>query len=235
MFLVMGRTYGIIITIILIALVMLIIGGIIFLTKFLKASSEDKMEVYTMLNRTVKPGSVVFLGDSLTDFYNTDEFFRNVDQYNRGIANNTTDDVIERLYDNVICIKPKKIFLQIGTNDLGTRKSVDYVVLNIRKIIDMIQVQLPKTEIMLISLYPVNPKASRFSRIIVGLRKNKDIEAVNEKLKVLADELKVTYIDVARFLKDDNGLLNREYTIEGLHLCLHGYMTVSEVLRPYVF
>lgn len=235
LFLAINNWYYIIPIITLALLLITLITVMIYVNQFVKASSEDKREVYTMLNQSASPNSIVFLGDSLTEFYKIDEFFHNIDHYNRGIAGDTTDGVINRLYDNVISIKPKKIFLQIGTNDLGNGKKPDYVVENIHRILDMIQVQLPKTEIFLISLYPVNPKASPYSRIITGRRKNKDIDTINARLVELAKELSVNYIDVAQVLKDDKGNLNDDYTIEGLHICLHGYMLISEVLRPYVF
>lgn len=203
--------------------------------KYIKESRGQKRWVYSELNQNAKKNSIVFLGDSLTDFYRTHEFFIKSDIYNRGIASDTTDDIIKRLEDNVLSIKPRKIFIQIGTNDLGNNKSVDYIVNNIDIIIEKIKSALPETEINIISLYPVNVNAIALSRIIVGRRKNSDINEINKKLISLCESKNITYIDVNSHLKDENGNLKKEYTIEGLHISILGYSKITEILKPYVF
>jgi len=77
--------------------------------KYMKNSKEGKKEYYELLNRKLEKESIVFLGDSLTEFYRTDEFLREFNIYNRGIAGDTTDGVLDRLESNVIVMKPKKI------------------------------------------------------------------------------------------------------------------------------
>jgi lysophospholipase L1-like esterase len=208
---------------------------IIYFVKYVRNSSEDKRIIYTELNNEATPGSIVFLGDSLTDFYRTSEFFLNLDIYNRGIAGDKTTDVLDRLSDNVLQIKPRKIFLQIGTNDLGSKTKPDQTFNNIKQIIFNIQRVLPDTEVLVISLYPINPYAIPLSRIITRPRKNTDILYVNQKLMEFCAELNLTYIDVCSSLKDEKGNLKKEYTIEGLHISLPGYAKITEILKPYVF
>ena len=227
------------VTVILSSIILLfIIFMIIVITwilRYIDDSSENKRYIYSILNKQAKPNSIVFLGDSLTDFYRIDEFYKKKYIYNRGIAGNTTDDILNRLDDNVINITPRKIFLQIGTNDLGNKKSCDYVINNITKIITILKNELPDADINVISLYPVNAKAMITSKISVGRRKNKDIDFINQKLVDLSGKLGYTYIDVNSSLKDGNGVLRKEYTVEGLHISLHGYIKITEILTPYVF
>lgn len=207
---------------------------IIYYTKYVNESSAEKRQIYNELNKQATNNSIVFLGDSLTDFYRTNEFFLNMDIYNRGIAGNTTNDVIKRLFENVISISPRKIFLQIGTNDLGIKKKPDYIVNNIREIIESIKSHLPSTEVYLISLYPINPIAMPLSKIITRPRKNQEINTINEMLVTLASQLNLTYIDVCSHLKDAKGNLKKEYTVEGLHISLIGYSKITEILKPFV-
>mgnify|MGYP000845312643 FL=1 len=207
---------------------------IIYTLTYLSTSRKDKQAIYSELNKSAVSNSIVFVGDSLTDFYRTGEFFLNIDVYNRGIASDTTDDILKRLDETVLSISPRKIFLQIGTNDLGNHKKPTYVINNIKKIVYQIQKALPNGEIYLISLYPVNSKAIAFSRLIVRSRKNKHINLINQELEMFAKASNLTYIDVASHLKDEKGNLKKEYTVEGLHISILGYCKISAVLKPYV-
>ena len=212
-----------------------VITLIFYYVRYVRQSSEEKKFIYTILNEQAKKNSIVFLGDSLTDFYRTNEFFLNADIYNRGIAGNTTDDVLERLQDNVLNIEPRKLFLQIGTNDLGKRKSVNYILNNIEKIIDHIKLSCPNTLIYIISLYPINSTAIPLSKTSTGPRKNTDIDVINKMLEQLCITKDISYIDVASHLKDKKGNLSKEYTVEGLHISLLGYAKITEILKPFVY
>ncbi len=202
--------------------------------KYMKSSKAGKKEYYELLNRDLEKESIVFLGDSLTEFYRTDEFLRDFNIYNRGIAGDTTDDVLDRLESNVIMMKPKKIFLQIGTNDLNENKKPLYIINNIKKIISILIEKLPETKLYLISLYPINDKAMAVSKIIVGRRKQADIETINSALVAFAKEQNITYIDIFPHLLDEDCRLKKEYTVEGLHISLDGYCFITSLLYPYV-
>lgn len=230
-----------ILSIIVLGLLVLVIAFLIVITILLKVSGKvlskngsSKKEHYDELNLNASKNEVVFLGDSLTDFYDTDEFFHNVSSYNRGIAGDTTDGVLARLQSNVICLNPSKVFLQIGTNDLGLKKSVDYVYNNILKIISTLKEYCPETKLYIISLYPVNESAHPYSKVMVKPRKNKDIVTLNNMLMKYCNENKITYIDVHSFLIDDEGRLKKEYTVEGLHISFDGYLVVTKVLSEYI-
>src|SRR5690554_2982531 len=75
----------------------LLITLVYYYTNYVKESSRQKKWVYDELNENAKHGSTVFLGDSLTDFYRTSEFFLNFNIYNRGIAGDSTDDILRRI------------------------------------------------------------------------------------------------------------------------------------------
>ena len=202
--------------------------------KYMKTSKEGKKEYYELLNREIEKESIVFLGDSLTEFYRTDEFLRDFNIYNRGIAGDTTDGVLERLESNVIMMKPKKVFLQIGTNDLNEKKTPVYIINNIRKIISILKEKLPETKLYLISLYPINSKVLAVSKIIVGRRKQTEIEIINDALAAYAKEVNITYIDIFPHLLDENNRLKKEFTVEGLHISLDGYCFITSLLYEYV-
>jgi len=203
------------------------------IARFYKKTIEN---VFIHLNKVVEPGSIVFLGDSITDFFRVNEFFPGAYVINRGISWDTTDGVLRRLPESVYELSPSKVFLLIGTNDLGDEKPVEYISDNIRKIISEIKQNCPQTQIYLESVYPVSlSKDKKIKKIIVGKRNNTDISRLNDKLKILADEMGITYIDVYNRLVDGSGNIKTEYTVEGLHLTIQGYSVVADVLRPYIY
>lgn len=219
------------IVIILLLLIMILYWVVTFLVEKAKAKKTKNLAI---LSARSQKGSIMFLGDSLTDFYPIEEFLHGFDIYNRGIAGDTTDNVLKRLESTVYPLSPRTIFLQIGTNDLGVRKSPEYTYNNIIKVIEEIKANIPHVIINVVSLYPVNPKAFIGSIIFVGLRKNKDIEEINKNLEVYCNNHQINFINVYPLLLDENGFLDKKYTIEGLHLSYEGYIVLTKALYEYV-
>ncbi len=187
------------------------------------------------LNKSARPGGIVFLGDSITDFYRINEFFHDSYIINRGIGGDTTDGILNRMPESVYALSPSKVFILIGTNDIGEKKSQEYIVCNIGKIIQKIQENCPDARIYLQSIYPISKaKDKRIKRVIVKKRTNNKILSINAELEKRAKEKGIVYIDVYSHLIDEVGNLKLEYTVEGLHLNAKGYKVVSDVLRPFV-
>ncbi len=206
-----------------------------FLNRIIRVYQRKIDTVFFELNESSEPGGVVFLGDSITDFFRINEYFHGVYVINRGISGDTTDGVLFRLPESVYQLHPAKVFLMIGTNDLGENKSEQDIVHNIGQIIAAIRANCPEAKIYLESIYPVSKiRHIKVRRVIVGKRTNEKICRINEKLERLAQENDIPYIDVYSHLVDETGNIRLEYTVEGLHLTAQGYRAVAEVLKPYV-
>ena len=205
-----------------------------YISKYLKISILQKSKQYSELNHCVTEGQIVFLGDSLTEFFKTAEFFPCFGVYNRGIASDTTRGVLDRLHDNVIAIKPRKVFLQIGTNDLGAKIPISRIVANIKEILTRMKESIPNVQLYLLSLYPVNAFAVIFSAFFVRNRRNKDLQRINVELEAFCIENNIKYINVFDRLTDEKGRLKKEFTVEGLHVSYDGYKVISEILEPYL-
>lgn len=172
--------------------------------------------------------SIVFLGDSLTDYADFDEIFHDSRIKNRGIAGDTTLGVLNRL-DEITDMKPAKLFILIGTNDIAFGRSADEIVQSIRQIISRIQNESPDTKIYLQSLFPVNNIKFRTNRPI------ETIQAVNAGLKTLAGELHCTFINTYPILLNESeNALDVKYTSDGLHFNGLGIMKWAEFLKSYV-
>ena len=195
-----------------------------FFTKEKIVTKEVEKEVQ------VVPDNYLFLGDSLTDYFDLETYFPNQPVVNSGIAGNTTDQILASMKTRVYDYNPSKIFLLIGTNDLRDGKSQEAVVQNIEKIIEEIQINRKQAEIFVESLYPVNASVSS----AVGIRSNETIQNINAQLQEYCNEEDLTYIDLYAKLQDEQGNLQTQYTVDGLHLNDAGYQVVAKVLQEYL-
>lgn len=219
--------------IVLISVLGALIGGFILYVFAVKTNRNIKLGYFESINKTPITGQIVFFGDSLTDFFPIHEFFPNHVMYNRGIAADTTSQLLERM-DNVIALQPKTLFLQIGTNDLGKGKKPAYIVKNIQRIVERLQKEVPGIQIYVISLYPISRVRKISSIITCGSRTNKAILKTNALLQETCKTLAVPFINVHPQLTDAKGRFAHAYTVEGLHLSGKGYEVIAAALRPYI-
>ncbi len=214
-----------------------VLGGLLLVAIFyylvFKTNMINRQSLFTVINETARENSIIFFGDSLTDFFPIQDFFPGYIIYNRGIAGDTTRDLLRRL-DDIIVIKPRKVFIQIGTNDLGKNVKPQVIVNNIKTITKRLKAEVPGVEIYIISLYPVSHRKLWVSPVITGVRSNKTIVATNELLKALCAENNLPYIDIHPLLIDPKGRLDARYTIEGLHISGAGYGVIASALKPYL-
>lgn len=216
------------------SLLLFIIILYVIVTLYIKKFAANKADDFHIMDKYRQNRETVFLGDSLTDFYPIEEF-TDLKTVNRGIAGDTTDDVMRRI-DEVIALEPKRLFLQIGINDMirnGKRK------LPASKLVDKIfaiinKFDREKTEINVLSLYPVNRRKTVVSFVMIKKATNKRVAEVNKLLKERCESEGVSFIYLFDALADDKGNLKKEFTIEGLHLSVKGYAALSERLLPYI-
>ena len=215
--------------IVIIILVVCFLGFIIF---HYITFNHHKVKVVTKIKEVEKvPDNYLFLGDSITDFYDLDKYYKDLPVVNSGISGNTTDDILKDMKKRAYQYNPSKVFLLIGTNDLTHDKSNEEIVEGVEKIIKGIKENRPKAEIYLESIYPVNYK---LSPKMVNVRKNDDIKEINEKLEDYCEDNDITYIDMYDLLKDDDDNFDSIYTDDGLHPNDEGYETITKKLKKYI-
>ena len=195
-------------------------------------SSKD----WQVVNKYVKPKVIVFIGDSITEGANFKDAFENTIVLNKGICGDDTYDIIDRLRDDVYDFMPDKVFLLIGINDIGKDMDNEQIIENIDKIISDLKDNCPNTEIYLQSIYPVNnTNDKKIDKKYFKYQNNKDVIAINKKIKDIADDKNITYIDIYSHLLDENDNLKLSYTKEGLHLNEEGYEAVYKILEDYIY
>jgi len=181
---------------------------------------------------TVEKQKIIFAGDSITDRYNLDKFFNYDDKLiiNSGIGGYTTVSMLNRFHNLIEQHQADKMFLMIGTNDIGKGFKEEDTINNIIKIIEQTQQTSPNTKIYVESIYPVNPSKRPNDK----RRNNETIKRLNKQIEEYCKNNNLTYINVYDILVDSEGNLNPSYTEDGLHLNDYAYSYVTRLLKPYV-
>ena len=174
-------------------------------------------------------GTVVFLGDSITDFCDLGRYYPGLNTVNRGISGDTTGGMLERV-DDVCALKPQIVVFLGGINDIFLGVDDETIVANIRSIVERIRRALPDTQVIVQSVYPVEELSS--------LEITGHVRTVNGRLAALAEESGYAYADVYPALAGSDGRLTHGYADDGLHPNGAGYAaaqpTVAQAIRQAI-
>ena len=163
--------------------------------------------------------TIVFLGDSITQGGDWATWFPGVNTVNLGVGGDTTDDVLLRL-DPVVEAHPDEVLLLIGTNDLGTRQSVEHLVRNIQSMLVELRRDLPGTRMLVQSILP---RGREFAD---------RIQEANIHLRQFAATVHAQYLDLWPAFAEEDGEINPTYSEDRLHLNDAGYEAWLSELRP---
>jgi hypothetical protein len=72
-----------------------------------------------LMKQPADPKRVVFLGDSITDFWKLEKSFPGKPYVNRGIGGQTTPQMLVRMFPDVIDLQPAAVIILAGTNDIA--------------------------------------------------------------------------------------------------------------------
>jgi lysophospholipase L1-like esterase len=175
--------------------------------------------------------TIVFLGNSLTQYFELAEILNNNRVRNRGIHGDMITGVLNRL-SPIIASQPEKIFIEIGINDLEQRVSKEQLLMNYERLVDTLKNSCSKTKLYIQSLLPVSDSCRSLYNYC-SPQMNKLVKEVNQELQQLASKKGCTYIDVhAQMLKANE--LNPAYSVDGVHLSGEGYLQWAKVIKPFV-
>lgn len=175
-------------------------------------------------------GSIVFVGNSITDMAPWVEMFRDdfgnplpiVNRGNSGTYSTEQSDNLESYLIN----KPKKFFMMIGTNDIATSGGLDFqptqVLAYVKSIVQRVHKRSPETRVYLYSILNNNTP-------------NRPAECwleTNRLVKAFVDETNedwLNYVDLYDVLSDvaSGGV----WSYDKLHLTAASYQKWTEALR----
>lgn len=204
-----------------------------------RAEKRRLVERYREANRTAVKGGVVFAGSSLMEMFPVEQWAKELPGcppvYNRGVGGYRTEDMLPLLDVLVIDLMPRRVFINIGTNDLSDPTvTIDALMARYDQILCVIEERLPGVEIILMAYYPINIDAAvdEGMRACLRIRTNERIAEANRAVAALAARHGQTFRDFNAPLTDARGRLKAEYTIEGMHIRPEGYRAIwPEVAR----
>ena len=202
-------------------------------------TKEEKITRYRKLNQKVTPGQIVCAGSSLMEMFPVEKFIEedhlDITIYNRGIGGFITDELLENIDICILDLKPSRLFINIGTNDLSDPAiSIDRVIANYDRILSIVEEKLPGIEIYMMAYYPINYEAAAEDmKACLRVRTNEKIAMANKAVQKLAEKHHAKYIDINDPLKDADGNLKAEYTIEGMHIKEEGYRVIFDLFMGY--
>ena len=195
-------------------------------------AKNERLEKDTYDNYT----EYLFLGDSITNNYTLQKYYPEYPIINSGIGGDVTKNILNNLDNRVFKYKPKKVIILAGINDLKRFEEPEYVAKNIEEIALKIKKKLPKCEIYIESIYPVNEswikdydEPVQDTDILI-----KNIKKTNKKLKKICEKYNYKYLNVYSILQEED-ILIKKYSNDGLHLNEEGYRVVTDFLKDRIF
>ena len=189
-------------------------------------------------NNPIGNNKIVFLGNSIIEAGNNwNEKFGVDNIINRGISGDFTEGVLSRL-NEIIYYKPIAVFILIGINDIfddhANRKDIttQYVASNIMQIANQVKMNSNETKIFIQTILPVD--TVRFMDFhdrklpVYKISLNDQINKINLLIKDNKDH---TIIDLHSLFIDKRGLMNKQFTTDGVHLNNAGYSFWVENIR----
>jgi len=179
----------------------------------------NRNELYKYL--PINSDDDVFIGDSQFQFFDIAEFFKLNNLKNRGIMGDVTVGLYKRLPD-IVKSSPKKVFIEIGVNDIIKNIPSDTSIYYYDHIVSSIRSNCPNTLIYVLSVLPSNAV------------NNKLIDNFNRRLHRLSKNKNTLFINLTAAFSV-NGHLNSKFDCgDGLHLTGPGYLLLTSILRPYL-
>lgn len=164
--------------------------------------------------------STVFLGDSITEGL----IFHDVLDIRHVVAGagKTAQFAMEDV-EEVVNRQPEHLYIMLGSDDIlwPTDDPLAYSLEYYAKLIETIQAELPETKITLLSVTPVTEEVA-----------NKEprygtIPEYNERLKALAAEKQVEYVDLSPLVAEHQEL----YDEDGIHFQAEFYPLLLDYLK----
>jgi lysophospholipase L1-like esterase len=205
----------------------------------LRSGDRDNLARYAEANQKLPPPQqgkrrIVFLGDSITDFWRLNEYFPDSDFINRGISGQITGEMLGRFKADVIDLKPEAVLILAGTNDLARGVNIVAIENNLSMIADL--ADRHGIKIIFASVLPVsdyhkdqNPSWERTHDRSPAL-----IRALNAWIKNVSQQRGYVYCDYFSAMVDKDGQLTADLADDGLHPNSKGYRIMAPIAQAAI-
>jgi lysophospholipase L1-like esterase len=170
---------------------------------------------------------VVFLGDSITDYWKLPDYFSGKPYINRGIDGQTTPEMLVRFRQDVIDLHPKVVVMLAGTNDIAgvtgptSNEDIEANYASMAELARAHRIRMVFASVLPLHNYTHDAEES------FALRPRDRILALNKWLRDYCAKNRLVYLDYFSALVDERGMLKRVLADDGLHPTDAGYKIMA--------
>ena len=177
---------------------------------------------------------VVFLGDSITDYWKLPDYFPGKPYINRGIEGQSTPEMLVRFRQDVIGLHPKVLVVLAGTNDIagvtGPALNED-IEANYASMAELARAH--HIGVVFASVLPAH-NYTHDAEESFALRPRDRILALNKWLKEYCAKNGFVYLDYFSSVVDEQGMLKRALSDDGLHPTDAGYKIMAPLAEKAI-
>ena len=180
---------------------------------------------------------ILFLGDSITDFWRNrgsnvwNRYYAPRHAANFGISGDRTQHVLWRMDNGELDgIKPRVVVLMIGTNNTGKerdnktpRNTVPETIAGVQAVVRELRAKLPDSKILLLAIFP---------RGTLEDPQRAQVALANTVIAKLDDGRMVKYLDIDPQFLEADGTLPKYIMPDSLHPNEHGYQIWADAMNP---
>jgi lysophospholipase L1-like esterase len=189
-------------------------------------ADPNNLQRYGALNAKVTPATpslprFVFIGDSAIDSWRLNEYFAGNDFVNRGIAGQTTSQMLSRFLADVVALRPMAVFVLAGSNDLAAGMTLSSIADNLVMMGDVAKAH--SVEPVFASLLPVSGDAAK-------VRTPDSIRKLNSWLRNFCIRENYVYVDYYTAMADSKGMMKAGLSDDGVNPNARGYRVMAPIL-----
>lgn len=199
----------------------------------LRESVLERMLEIIQQQKSYQKGGTVFYGDSITQGFDVEKYMGDLGNvYNCGIGGITSSVLLNFIDEGVIKYEPSRVFIMIGTNDLGNTEmsSPRNIALHVKEMVEIIHYNLPQCQIHVVSCIPCLEKYHGY-KVTPGIRSNDILKMVFKEYKKMIPYDYVHFINVYPALCNKKGQPIEEYFKDGLHINEKAYQIYAQTLK----
>jgi lysophospholipase L1-like esterase len=163
----------------------------------------------------------VFLGDSATDLWRLNEYFTGKDFVNRGIAGQTTNQILARFLADVVALRPSAVIVLAGGSDISAGMTPSAIADNLVMMGDVAKAH--SVQPIFASLLPASGDAAK-------TRTPEAIQKVNTWIRDYCIRENYIYIDYYSAMADAKGTMKADLSDDGLNPNARGYRVMSPLV-----
>lgn len=184
---------------------------------------------------------VVFMGDSITDMWVLPKFggfFPGKPYIGRGIGGQTTPQMLLRFREDVLQLHPKVVVILAGTNDIAGNTGPMTHAETVGNLMAMVELaHMHGIRVVLSSVMPVSnyghDAGGKPIDMTIGRPPGK-ILRLNAWIQKFAEERGHVYLDYFSAMVDENGMLKKELSEDGLHPNAAGYAVMAPLAEKAI-